>query len=63
MDGIRVGPYPRDAFEDERHDNDDDLHVMPMYGNEHESSPRCWCKPRIDYRGPVGRVWVHREQN
>jgi len=37
-----------------------DVHVMPS-GWDHESSPECWCRPRIEETDPVneGRVWVH----
>ena len=58
-----AGPYPRDAFDQERHDEPEDQHVMPLYGREHVAVATCWCKPRIDYRGPVDRVWVHRDGN
>ena len=39
----------------------DEVHVMPSYGKEHETTPECWCYPVPD--DDVPGVWVHREQN
>lgn len=45
-------------------DDPRDLHVMPNYGAEHDSSVECWCSPWLDWTAPNGgRVWVHREDN
>jgi len=43
-----------------------DVHVVPLFGREHDSSPQCWCVPRLrwDYTPQDGgRVWVHRVEN
>lgn len=47
-------------------DQDNDLHVIPRYGQKHEASVTCWCLPRLSSGFKVeekARVWVHREQN
>lgn len=40
-------------------DDDGDVHVMPAYGREHETSVRCWCHPSRD----DDRVVLHRDVN
>jgi len=50
---------------------DGDCHVMPTYGREHETSPKCWCTPDVDEetakKFKIGEatalVWIHREDN
>ena len=48
-----------------------DMHVMPTYGRDHDSSRDCWCYPEPDQLSVLaqkdgtahGIVWVHREDN
>lgn len=49
----------------DRESRPQDLHVMPCYGKEHDSDPRCWCNPALNYEDPEtrARVWVHRDMN
>lgn len=42
-------------------DDDGDVHVMPAYGREHETSIRCWCHT-VRERDEA-RVIVHRDMN
>lgn len=44
-----------------RDDSDDDVHVMPTWGREHETSVCCWCGPVRDE--DVRAVVVHRDVN
>lgn len=61
---IDVVELPMIAITD-RPSADDDLHVMPTYGREHETSSACWCHPTVDppTRRWQRRVWIHREAN
>lgn len=29
-------------------DDDDYVHLLPVYGRAHECSPYCWCRPESD---------------
>lgn len=53
----------RAAVERPRPDGDrsDDLHVMPTYGRQHETTVLCWCQPERDHDAPA--VVVHRDLN
>uniref|UniRef100_A0A6H1Z913 Uncharacterized protein n=1 Tax=viral metagenome TaxID=1070528 RepID=A0A6H1Z913_9ZZZZ len=61
---------------EDRTSSPNDMHVMPTYGREHESSETCWCSPCPDAERDAerlrelkttgsagGRVWIHREDN
>lgn len=39
-------------------DGADDVHVTPMFGDEHATTVHCWCHPRRDSDEP--RIVVHR---
>lgn len=53
-----------DSVDKWREDRPEDMHVMPCYGQDHESSSSCPCHPDAKLvDGSKGRVWVHREDN
>lgn len=41
--------------------DEDNIHVVPMFGKPHESSPDCWCEPEQDEEEPL--VWIHHPEN
>ena len=41
---------------------EDDVHVMPNHGPEHECSSACWCEPEVEFVADNGNtVWLHKE--
>ncbi|CAN5815546.1 hypothetical protein BH20PSE1_BH20PSE1_01220 [soil metagenome] len=36
---------------------DEEIHVIPEFGREHECSPCCWCDPERDVEEPL--VLIH----
>lgn len=40
-------------------DSESDLHVVPGFGREHDSSAGCWCRPSVEFEEGDGRMYVH----
>lgn len=33
------------------------IHVVPLFGREHDSSAECWCQPEQDIETPL--IFIH----
>lgn len=48
---------------------DDNIHVIPIDGNEHQESETCWCNPywdeenKLEYQSGLAskKLFIHRE--
>lgn len=58
-----VDPHAAVTEPDDYDDDEDEgvpaLHVIPMFGRNHESSWDCWCGPEAEWDGGVP-LWVHK---
>lgn len=49
--------------EPDAYDDDEEaipaLHVIPMFGKNHECSWDCWCAPEAEWDGGVP-LWIHK---